>query len=59
MLILSNVFNKKHYEHLHNGFRAIAEEGAQRQRRKYQITEKYLTRKLSNYFQRFKLNACF
>ena len=59
LLILSNIFNRKKYEHLHNGFRAILSEGVERQQRKYQITEKYLTRKLSNYFQRFKLNACF
>ena len=38
LLILSNVFNRKQYEHLHNGFRSIAMEGAERQRRKYQIT---------------------
>lgn len=34
-------------------------EGSDRYQRKYRIVEKYFMRKVSNYFQRFKINACF
>ena len=57
LIILSNCLNRKKYENLHFGFRRIICEGSSRYQRKYYITEKYLTRKISNYFQRFKLNA--
>lgn len=42
---------------MHHSFRAINLVSSNRQNRKAQITEKYLLRKLSNYFQIFKYSV--
>lgn len=34
-------------------------QATERHERKYRLVEKYFSRKLNNYFQRFKTNACF
>ena len=46
-------------ENFHCAFRKIALQSLNRHQRKIGITEKYMMRKINNYFQRFKLNACF
>jgi hypothetical protein len=58
LIILSNLYNRKLHEHLHFAFRSTLREATRRHSRKRLLTQKYLTRKLNNYFQRFKLGAC-
>jgi hypothetical protein len=54
MIKFSNILTKKHCEYVHCGFRAILAVGHSRTNRKREIVEKYLSKKMRNYFLAFR-----